>query len=110
MDRTVNLESCTIQFTRNRAEYTLNYPYCLENNTLTKLKKLFEAMCFEYWRKDNAEAIKKTKSMLNSLVRKYENGRQKGYISKIKYERMCKKQNAFIEIADKFNATRVIDS
>lgn len=54
-------EHCTIRFKRNKAEYTLSYPYCLEHNTLPKLRKLFEAMCFEYWREDNKEAIKKNK-------------------------------------------------
>lgn len=102
-----DIENCTVHFNRGRTEYTLNYPYCLMHNTLPKLRKLFEAMCFEYWNKDNKEAIKKTNSVLIVLKEQCKMGCQNPYL-KHKYERIEKVQSYFTKTVEKFGITHLL--
>ena len=77
------MDSTVITFDMERCHIELNCPYFIQHMTLAKLKKVFELMCTQAWRNEQAIdttgryielCITEAKSQWHEASSKYQNG------------------------------------
>lgn len=77
------MDSTTVVFDMDRCHIELNYPYALMHLPVTKLKKLFNLMCCQAWKNEDAIrttdryvslCITETESNAKAAVKSYADG------------------------------------